>query len=41
MEEYNTINIWQSSSNSDADQKNEDLVKAMRHFDHTVILPGL
>jgi tryptophan 2,3-dioxygenase len=37
MEEYNTINIWQKFKQlPDADQKNEDLVKAMRHFDHTV-----
>jgi tryptophan 2,3-dioxygenase len=37
MEEYNTINIWQKFKQlPDADQKDEDLVKAMRHFDHTV-----
>jgi tryptophan 2,3-dioxygenase len=37
MEEYNTINIWQKfkllPSN---DQKNPELVNAMRHYDHTV-----
>ncbi|MGC4040797.1 MAG: tryptophan 2,3-dioxygenase family protein [Flavobacterium sp.] len=37
MEEYNTINIWQKFKQlPEADQKNEALVKAMRHYDHTV-----
>ncbi|MEZ7498252.1 tryptophan 2,3-dioxygenase family protein [Flavobacterium sp. Arc3] len=37
MEEYNTINIWQKFKQlPDGDQKNPELVKAMRHFDHTV-----
>ncbi|MCF6131343.1 tryptophan 2,3-dioxygenase family protein [Flavobacterium wongokense] len=37
MEEYNTINIWQKFKQlPEADQKNEELVKAMRHYDHTV-----
>jgi tryptophan 2,3-dioxygenase len=37
MEEYNTINIWQKFKQlPDADQKDEQLVKAMRHYDHTV-----
>jgi tryptophan 2,3-dioxygenase len=37
MEEYNTINIWQKFKQlPDLDQKNPELVKAMRHYDHTV-----
>lgn len=37
MEEYNTINIWQKFKQlPEADQKNAELVKAMRHYDHTV-----
>jgi tryptophan 2,3-dioxygenase len=37
MEEYNTINIWQKFKQlPEADQKNNELVKAMRHYDHTV-----
>ena len=37
MEEYNTINIWQKFKQlPDSDQKNPELMKAMRHFDHTV-----
>lgn len=37
MEEYNTINIWQKFRKlPEADQKNTELVKAMRHYDHTV-----
>jgi tryptophan 2,3-dioxygenase len=37
MEEYNTINIWQKFKQlPDLDQNNPELVKAMRHFDHTV-----
>ena len=37
MEEYNTINIWQKFKQlPDADQKDSELVKAMRHYDHTV-----
>lgn len=37
MEEYNTINVWQKfKSLADQDQKNPELIKAMRHFDHTV-----
>ena len=37
MEEYNTINIWQKFKQlPEADKKNEELVKAMRHYDHTV-----
>lgn len=37
MEEYNTINIWQKFKQlPEADQKNDELVKAMRHYDHTV-----
>ena len=37
MEEYNTINIWQKFKQlPDSDQKNPELVKAMRHYDHTV-----
>jgi len=37
MEEYNTINIWQKFKQlPEADQQNPELVKAMRHYDHTV-----
>jgi tryptophan 2,3-dioxygenase len=37
MEEYNTINIWQKFKQlPQEDQKNTELVKAMRHYDHTV-----
>ena len=37
MEEYNTINIWQKFKQLPVeDQKNIELVKAMRHYDHTV-----
>ena len=37
MEEFNTINIWQKFKHlPEIDQKNPDLIKAMRHYDHTV-----
>lgn len=37
MEEYNTINLWQKFKQLPLeDQKNEDLVAAMRHYDRTV-----
>ena len=37
MEEFNTINIWQKFKQlPEIDQKNSDLIKAMRHYDHTV-----
>jgi tryptophan 2,3-dioxygenase len=37
MQEYNTINIWQKFKQlPEEDQKNPDLVKAMRHYDYTV-----
>jgi tryptophan 2,3-dioxygenase len=37
MEEYNTINIWQKFKQlPDEDQKNTELIEAMRHYDHTV-----
>jgi tryptophan 2,3-dioxygenase len=37
MEEYNTINIWQKFKLLPyQDQKNPELVNAMRHYDHTV-----
>ena len=37
MEEYNTINLWTKfKSLPEADQKNVQLVNAMRHYDHTV-----
>ena len=37
MEEYNTINIWQKFKQlPESDQMNVELVKAMRHYDHTV-----
>lgn len=37
MEEYNTINLWQKFKQlPEEEQKNEALVKAMRHYDYTV-----
>ena len=37
MEEYNTINIWQKFKQlPDANQKDRELVNAMRHYDYTV-----
>ncbi|WP_291275563.1 tryptophan 2,3-dioxygenase family protein [Flavobacterium sp.] len=37
MEEYNTINIWQKFKQlPENDQKNPELITAMRHFDKTV-----
>lgn len=37
MEEYNTINIWQKFKElPENDQRNPDLVAAMRHYDKTV-----
>lgn len=37
MEEYNTINIWQKFKQlPDEDQKDIELVKAMRHYDYTI-----
>ncbi|WP_339834678.1 tryptophan 2,3-dioxygenase family protein [uncultured Flavobacterium sp.] len=37
MEEYNTINIWQKFKQLPVnDQKNPELIKAMRHLDKTV-----
>jgi tryptophan 2,3-dioxygenase len=37
MEEYNTINIWKKFKQlPETDQKNEQLVAAMRHYDKTV-----
>ena len=37
MEEYNTINLWQKFKQlPEADQKNTELIKAMRHYDHNV-----
>lgn len=37
MEEYNTINVWRKFKElPEEDQKNAELVKAMRHYDHTV-----
>ncbi|MFV5687540.1 tryptophan 2,3-dioxygenase family protein [Flavobacterium sp. ZT3R25] len=37
MEEYNTINIWKKFKQlPNLDQKNPELIKAMRHYDHTV-----
>ncbi len=37
MEEYNTINVWQKFKQlPESDQKNPELIKAMRHYDHTV-----
>ncbi|HSD09205.1 tryptophan 2,3-dioxygenase family protein [Flavobacterium sp.] len=37
MKEYNTINLWQKFKQlPESDRKNPELVKAMRHYDHTV-----
>ena len=37
MQEYNTINLWQKFKQlPETDQKNPELIKAMRHYDHTV-----
>jgi tryptophan 2,3-dioxygenase len=37
MEQYNTINLWQKFKQlPEIDQKNPELIKAMRHYDHTV-----
>ena len=37
MQEYNTINLWQKFKQlPEADQNNSELIKAMRHYDHTV-----
>ena len=37
MEEYNNINIWQKFKQlPESDQKNPELIKAMRHYDYTV-----
>ena len=37
MQEYNTINIWQKFRQlPETDQKNSELILAMRHYDHTV-----
>lgn len=37
MQEYNTINIWQKFKGlPSTDQKNPELIKAMRHYDFTV-----
>jgi tryptophan 2,3-dioxygenase len=37
MEAYNTINLWQKFKQlPESDQKNPELIKAMRHYDHTV-----
>ena len=37
MEQYNTINLWRKFKQlPEADQKNPELIKAMRHYDHTV-----
>jgi len=37
MEEYNTINIWQKFKElPENDQRNSDLIAAMRHYDKTV-----
>ena len=37
MEEYNTINVWQKFKQlPESDQKNPELIQAMRHYDHTV-----
>ncbi len=37
MEEYNTTNIWQKFKKlPEADRQDPDLIKAMRHYDHTV-----
>ncbi len=37
MEQYNTINLWQKFKQlPESDQKNPELIQAMRHYDHTV-----
>ncbi|SFB02249.1 Tryptophan 2,3-dioxygenase apoenzyme [Flavobacterium swingsii] len=37
MEEYNTINLWQKFKEiPETDQKNPELIAAMRHYDYTV-----
>jgi tryptophan 2,3-dioxygenase len=37
MEQYNTSNLWRKFKQlPEADQKNPELIKAMRHYDHTV-----
>jgi tryptophan 2,3-dioxygenase len=37
MKEYNTINLWQKFKQlPESDQENPELIKAMRHYDHTV-----
>ena len=37
MQQYNTTNIWQKFKQlPDIDQKNPELIAAMRHYDHTV-----
>ena len=37
MERYNTINLWRKFKQlPEADQKNPELMAAMRHYDHTV-----
>lgn len=37
MEKYNTVNLWRKFKElPEADQKNPELIKAMRHYDHTV-----
>lgn len=37
MEAYNTTNIWQKYKNlPEQDRSNPELIKAMRHYDHTV-----
>lgn len=37
MKEYNTINLWQKFKQlPESDRQNLELVKAMRHYDHTV-----
>jgi len=37
MKEYNTVNIWQKFKQlPEVDQKNPELIKAMRHYDYTV-----
>src|SRR5690606_13546207 len=37
MEKYNTSNLWRKFKQlPESDQKNEELIKAMRHYDYTV-----
>ena len=37
IEQYNTSNLWHKFKQlPEADQKNPELIKAMRHYDHTV-----